>query len=316
MRRPARGQAVVELALGLLVLVTILLFGIHFGELGYLSTKVHEAQAAALWDSTAYRTHEVMQWYDSSRNAVPAGNAVNTRYADFDGRASVVASAPQLAMTRAGPIQVTCRQAGSYALPAPNPYGEPGGISCAAEAELFAANIPTRFADRGPGGFFNSNHLLRPLYTICGTGRFTGGSCGNVEMLLGDLGLHDGSEQNHCTLSRGGGQSCADNPNFYAAAFSVFNQTRPYTGIPEAWARRLIPDVPRNQLTGFYMSFRGEDSPYGPFREQLSNGDVWETTPYQVRVTSGQPYLNAYQARNNCLAGAGGYCWLGKINCN
>ena len=53
----ARGQATVELALGLLIFVTVLIFGIHFAEMGFLSLKVTEASASAIWDATAYQTH-------------------------------------------------------------------------------------------------------------------------------------------------------------------------------------------------------------------------------------------------------------------
>ena len=48
---PRAGQATVELALGLLVFVTVLLFGIHFAEVGWLSLKVQEAGAWAMWEA-------------------------------------------------------------------------------------------------------------------------------------------------------------------------------------------------------------------------------------------------------------------------
>jgi hypothetical protein len=56
-RREERGQGTVELAIGLLVFVTVLIFGIHFAELSFLSLKTTEAASYAIWDSTGRRVH-------------------------------------------------------------------------------------------------------------------------------------------------------------------------------------------------------------------------------------------------------------------
>ncbi len=327
------GQAAVEMALGMLVMVTILMFGVHFGEIGYLGAKLHEASAAALWDSTAYRTHTVTPVasdfagspsYDSAPAVAAVQNTSNAfsaaaRYQDFDGRTSEGTSgAPAMALTSAGLIKTTCAKAGTYALGFPSPYGEPGGITCSATADISVANISTNFVDQSHG-FFGENQVLRKVSTLCSSGRFTAGSCGTMQMLLGDDGLHTGLEAGECTLQGTGDASCADNPNFYGVAKKVFDNTMPFTGMPEGWASKIIPDVPGNHLTGFYMSFRGETSPYGPFNERVAPppnppGNIWETSPHLVILPSGQPYLNAYTARQTCTAG--GYCYLGKFNCN
>jgi hypothetical protein len=321
--RRVRGQAAVELALGMIVLTTILLFGIHFGEMGYLGAKIHEASAAALWDSTAYETHNVTVWYNSQPNAVAAvtetatGKSATSRYTDFDGRSSHNGSAPRLAMVQASPIALNCIKDGAYGLPAPSPFAEPGGISCSAQADLAVVNIATSVLDRS-NGFFGEDQVRRRAYTLCSTGRFKGG-CGRIKMLLGDDALHDGSdprEKGECSLTNSGGATCSDNPHFYTAAKMVFDSTRPYTGIPERWASGIIPNVPWT-VTGFYMSFRGDTSPYGQFMEKVpSSGAVWETNPHLVTLPNGQPYLQAYLARGSCAGGAGGYCYLGKFDCN
>jgi hypothetical protein len=313
--RQARGQAASELALGLIVMVTILMFGIHFGEMGYLGAKVHEAMASTLWDSTAYQTHEITVWADSNQTAVPAAQTNSTRYADFDGRASKpMGNIPRLAMTQASPITVTCQPSGSYAAPGYTNLKEPGGISCGATADMDVINIGSHFLDDSKG-FFHEEQKLRSRYSLCSTGRLVGGNCGNIQLLLGDNGLHQFTEQTECELNHANGSGCG-NMHFFNAVQDSFNlsaqaagMSSGYTQIPENWASGIIPDVPWG-VSGFYLSFKGEDS----FMQQLTNGDMWETNPNTVQVTAGQPYLQAHIARKNCAAG--GYCYLGKFNCN
>jgi hypothetical protein len=337
--RTARGQAAVELSLGMIVLVTILMFGIHFGEMGYLGAKIHEAAASALWDSTAYRTHQLTPVdipdtptspdYDSTPAVlavVDMGNpgSAASRYQDFDGRSSANGTAPTMALTQAQPIAVTCNKAGDFTLGYPSPFGEPGGITCSAQADLAVLHMLTNFLDvggSGSAGFFKENQVHRQVSTLCSSGRFKGGSCGSIQMLLGDDALHHGfNEENECTLTRIGEQPCGDNPNFYNVAHKVFagpviggpyaGRNTGFTGVPESLAAKIIPDVP-DKVTGFFMSFKGEDS---NFNEVVPDGEVWETNPHNVPLESGQPYLNAYTYRK--FACSGTYCYLGKINCD
>ena len=53
----ARGQGTVEIALGSLLVVTVLMFGIHFGEVLFMSIKVQEAANSAQWDATSMKLH-------------------------------------------------------------------------------------------------------------------------------------------------------------------------------------------------------------------------------------------------------------------
>ena len=121
MNRPTTrpgGQATLELALGMIVFVTVLMFGIHFAEVGYLSLKIHEAAVSPLWDSTALRVHRMVpsetQIGDfSTLPSIPTdvmANA-NARYSDFDGRTSTTGSRSTVdqVFTRIDNMQVRCQ---------------------------------------------------------------------------------------------------------------------------------------------------------------------------------------------------------------
>ncbi|MBN1203565.1 MAG: pilus assembly protein [Myxococcaceae bacterium] len=95
MRASARGQALVELALGVLVFITVLMFGIHFAEVGYMSLRVHEAAVSPLWDATALRVHQMEHRRNNIGNfssfpsiAPQVKVHANGRFKDFDGRRS------------------------------------------------------------------------------------------------------------------------------------------------------------------------------------------------------------------------------------
>jgi hypothetical protein len=94
-RKGRRGQSIVELALALLVFVTVVMLGIHFAEVGYLPIKVHEAAVSPLWDSTALRVHRMrgnkgsIGDFSTFPAIAPSVEAnANERYHDFDGRSS------------------------------------------------------------------------------------------------------------------------------------------------------------------------------------------------------------------------------------
>ncbi|HZI03175.1 MAG TPA: TadE family protein [Archangium sp.] len=118
-RRVPRGQSTAELALCLLVFVTVVMFGIHFAEVGYLSLKVHEAAVSPLWDSTAFRVHRMRENRETigDFSAFPAiaprvmANA-RERYRDFDGRSSTRGPRTQVTQvfTRVKDMQVRCAQ--------------------------------------------------------------------------------------------------------------------------------------------------------------------------------------------------------------
>lgn len=115
-----RGQATVEMALGVLVFITVLITGIHFAEVGYLSIRVQEAATSPLWDATALRVHTMDDGAQPARvgdfGAFPAipdrieRDAVR-RYEDFDGRrSSRNAGEVRHLFTRLHDPQIFCRR--------------------------------------------------------------------------------------------------------------------------------------------------------------------------------------------------------------
>jgi hypothetical protein len=116
MRTQVRGQAMAELVLGLMLFVTVLAFGIHFAEVGYLSLRVHEAAVSPLWDATALRVHRMRHQQDriGDFSTFPAiAPAVmrdaNARYRDFDGRrSSNLSTSITHVFTRMDSLQVRC----------------------------------------------------------------------------------------------------------------------------------------------------------------------------------------------------------------
>ncbi|WP_224246244.1 TadE/TadG family type IV pilus assembly protein [Hyalangium gracile] len=118
--RAARGQSVVELAIGLIVFVTVVMFGIHFAEVGYLSLQVPQAAVSPLWDSTALRVHRMRDQQDSIGdftafpNIAPSVQAhAGVRFRDFDGRSSTSSSQTNhitQVFTRMDGLQVQCTE--------------------------------------------------------------------------------------------------------------------------------------------------------------------------------------------------------------
>ena len=116
-----RGQGTTELALGLLLFVTVLIFGIHFAEIGYLSLKVQESATSALWDTTSAKMHELPKNFDALTQLIDSnkpGQLATERYKDFDGRASkqgrtkvvqLFTSAEGLKLMPPAALQVTSR---------------------------------------------------------------------------------------------------------------------------------------------------------------------------------------------------------------
>jgi hypothetical protein len=345
-RALVRGQAATEFALGALVFVTILMFGIHFAEVGYLSAKVHEAGAAAIWDSTAYRSYSFGGFADSNRIAAPeAARNTTDRYQDWDGRESVDRSAPVMAMTRATPIAVNCvggSAASEYPLePTAPAFGEPYGVRCVAQGDFGIWNIPTKFLE-GSDGFFKAANSSKPrgsLTTLCGSGRATGGSCaGGLTVLLGDDaltaegGFGASGQTAECEVSNDSPIACT-NRRFYDVTRETWTNSMRltygwgdgYTGAPEAWARSIVGSngIPDRRITGFYLSFRGQESNFYETKMplRLHRGGNWQSSPMDVRMPA-TPYRGAFNTRRNCeisafspLTGTG-YCFLGKFPCN
>ncbi|MBZ4418698.1 hypothetical protein [Myxococcus sp. RHSTA-1-4] len=293
--RAARGQSLVETALGLMVFVTILVFGIYFAEVGALTLKVQEAANFALWDATGRVLHdpEAGQW--GRRGAVAGAEAeAAARYVDFDGRERMGGTGMpiQQAIARALPIQVRC----DAELPAGVPGLAPGaagpalaaamdvgtqGMACTASSRLRAMRVG-RFME-GADGFFQVSHRrAAAAFTVCAAGRASGDTCpGRFGLLLDDWGLSGVEEGRACPLSIDSGAPCA-NRDYSLWTERIFRANGGGGGAGSALAAVVgAASVNEDQ---FFMSFRGEEDDYeeniGP--THAGGQSRWEVTPFNA----------------------------------
>lgn len=214
--RRTRGQALTEMALGLLVFVTVLLFGIAFGEWGFLSLKVHEAASSAVWDTTARQMHEHPNKYGPRNRAIrAAGPRATALYAQFDGREAFRNKRSGLqSLTSGGDLRVTCSS--DDVIPRSTVsqrrifQGGEGGMECSARAGLALRLdvFPVRFAE-GINGFFAAPHAPRTLIPVCGLGRSNNGSCtdSTYALMLDTWALTGKDERDDCSL-----RNCKNKP--------------------------------------------------------------------------------------------------------
>lgn len=334
--RRERGQAMVETVLGLMLVVTTVLVGVHLADVGYLSLKVHEAAASAMWDATAYRVHSLGtgagSFYDSTNAANTAQNMGEARYRDYDGRRSANHAAPSFALTNAEQIQVVCaRDNGvAFGLGALAPrYGEPGGVSCRAFGGVSIANVPNRYFENGAGGFQAPLKPFAGTIPICSSGR---GACGDdhrMSVLLGDYGLAgpNTTEATDCGASdRDTRTGTCPNAPFYSLTRGLFDDSMIATAgwgagdrdYPAGWVSGIVGVDPPDRgkhITGFYMSYRGRNAVYDgaaqPFNERLVNDgfeyEYWEAEPF---ARGNNPSRESFRQRSQC-SDTGGYCYLG-----
>jgi hypothetical protein len=319
-RRAPRGQSLVELVLALLVFVTVLMFGIHFAEIGYLSVKVTEASHSALLDTTGHKLHS---WPSnnnpSDRAAEIAAAEATERYRDFDSRTST-AHGDGLAQvfTRVSGLNVTCRT-GSGPTFGPSPltsvaYEDAGGLSCQSQAlvEPVGAYTLTRKFMEGPQGFFSQPHLLRPEpFRVCGMGRARGGVCtGRLTMALDDWGLSGDAESGICAFVPDVPMPCAPNLPFYSMALSVFTLNGLGQGTAGSdMAQGIVQRMPLPFFHGaenfFWMSSAGEPLFVQPTALTMAEGwPLWPTTPGAAPIgVPGLAYSFSYAKRDDCFLG-------------
>lgn len=334
-RTHPRGQAITELALGSIVFVTVLLFGIHFSETVVTQMKVTEAGASTMWDVTAGRMHT---W---PMNTGPTGAAIaaamasgNARYRNFDGRevAASVRPTPSLTqvLTSANNLTVNCRQgAGIDYFPTllmrlhfSLVYRDVEGVECNAQADVRHGGVmrvfnflddangffkERQFAGRGAGAAGN--------YHTCAVGRAQFGACPQpMRMMIDDWGMSNGggAEAMPCPVLPFG-IPCPNLPywgstNLVYQAMSIpfgvqsgadYNLvTRVYQfAPPPTW----IPFI--SSPTSFYMTFVGEEAGFMGFTpwatDPIGWSWVWQTTPFLFWPT----YLAAYGASSGCYLG-------------
>ncbi len=296
----------VEATLGIFVFCTVLIFGIHFAEIGHLSLKVQEAANSALWDSTSRKMHDTFSKdWNIYKSAIPfAQNQTQARYRDFDALANNSTTVTQV-FTTARNMNVNCEvlanKHGVQPL-APDPKAAAAypsglsGIACSAEATLAGFRIPASFADNSISQF---RHWKKVDIKACAAGRPVNGSCpGQLGMVLDDWGYSGTSEAQQCPLAREGGTGCA-NQGYYDQVSAVYKKVG-NAGSASSLAASAAGVSPIDE-DFFYMSFRGRESSFGPYTESLgtSHGDItWETTPFA------NPRIGPPDPRADC--------WLGK----
>jgi hypothetical protein len=231
MRRRARGQAVVELALGALVFVTIVTFGIYFAEVGFLTLKVQESASSALWDLTGRPLHDYRAMDNTNkRNGAIADveSASNARYKGYKGYGPGGGSGITQAMAKATPVQVTCEAdsaiadwsdvdtdavLGNKKIFTAGGLQASSGVRCAAEGSIEAWNVPKSFLEKGKHGYFKAKNweaeggAAGGILKVCALGRAKGGACpASFQMLVDDWGLQGTDESGLCALESG--ESC------------------------------------------------------------------------------------------------------------
>ncbi len=193
-----RGQATTELALGALVFVTVLVFGVHFGEAGYAMLKAKEAAQHAMHRASGDRTHLFSFDNVQSGNTyspfspASAGSATQARYANgFKG-----------VFTDVSGVNVSCRRDDTVQFEVQRPaltaegasalrylrniYENRGGVSCEARARMSLFGVSESFAE-GAGGFFQEQHARFTTIRVCGAGMPRNGNCnGRLATLTGD----------------------------------------------------------------------------------------------------------------------------------
>ncbi|MBL8953449.1 MAG: hypothetical protein JNK82_21925 [Myxococcaceae bacterium] len=290
-RSRARGQAITELSLGLLVLVPTLLIGIYLAETSILRLEAPEAATEPLWDATAYSQQQYVGGFVLSPGA--RATAQGEAQARMTGRTMVY--------TRASAPVVRCGGAGDmgYAVGGVmGAYAENGGISCTAELHTGDRDLTRGFLDESDGFFREPLNAIRRQFVFRENQRGNG-----FKMAIGDWGLvAQAQEANECRLTM---DSC-ENPGFFGKAQTVFNQNINIFGrrgtnhrhFMSELMNRTTPPQDFDRVTDFQMSFQGE----GDFMEDVPvvEGDrEWRTTPFL------KSRADAYAARSAV--------WLGGV---
>ncbi|MBN8470123.1 hypothetical protein JYJ95_26740 [Corallococcus exiguus] len=297
--RSRRGQALTETALGSLVFVTVLMFGIYFAEVSALTLKVQEAANFALWEATGHVMHNPQNRVFQRSNAEALASAeASGRYQDFDGRAGRTSGAMtfQLALARATRIQVDCeptRPVGSdIEILGTRPQDvdpvttalsqamdvQSDGISCTASTRMRAERLGT-FME--PEFFKVSHRRATDQFVVCAAGRASNGRCTRrFFMLLDDWGLSTVAEGRECPLSTNTGGTCA-NVDYYAWAERVYRENGGGGNAGTALMAGVGAEGGVNE-DQFFMSFRGQESNYEQSigGSHAGNQTVWETTPF------------------------------------
>lgn len=259
----SRGAATVETTLGILVLIPVIFYGIHFTELIVASTKVTEATAAPIWDATAYPMHitgvpSSYEYFKTLSITKPAESATIRYRLAMDGRfrawtdaitratatGTIGAGFTEL-FTIAGETEVRCAPSDAVTGAPELEYSptlvgrvipDTRGMAC--QGQAFARNVmPRSFYDVESGGLFNEplNRYDASLIRLCPIGypAGIGGPCiGSFSMLTDDWGLASAkypttgsSEADDCTITLGTpmGVLPCENVSYYSVALGMWS---------------------------------------------------------------------------------------------
>jgi hypothetical protein len=315
-----RGQAIVELALFAMVFVTVIIFGIHFAEVGYLSIKVQEAAGSALWDATSRKMHDTFTGdWDHYRSAITwTQSQTNARYADFNGLSSH-AGPPRggdrtmvQVFTNAEPIEVRCENVPDISLTPYRPVDaaiplRETGMACSAKAVLGGWRFPRWFLQNDASGFFGAEQPQRKI-GVCAAGRqnpATGRCEKRFVIQLDDWGFSGSREARECPLTAGGGRGCA-NSGYYDLAEKTYRSHVQRDGDAfgtqsSTLARQVVGSSPLQSAdeNHFYLSFRGNESSYTEDVGAAHGDSDWETTPFDDR----REYRVIASPRTDCWLG-------------
>ncbi len=270
MRRTPRGQAVVEVALAILVLVPIILGGIFLAESAIFRLKATEAATEPMWDATAYRHNAYTRGFDRTPAAVAAANS----------GAAARARGATLVFTRSDAPQQRCSAGTGHGLRIDETsafYVDNGGMSCTSRLTVDPHGITRFFLDTGADGFFQEPMVnMLKHFQFCETEK-----CQPFRTAIGDWGLTNlGGEDEECELTMSG---CA-NLGFFRAGRVVYEAHRSGEGTRnDAFVRfvdGVVQERPANlpRMTDFQMSFKGEESGFTQ-NVPVSEGEPeWKTT--------------------------------------
>ncbi len=284
--RPRRGGATVEMALGVLLLVTVLTAGLHVVEMGTLAVRVPLLSASALFDTTAARAHALPGDFRPALEAIArAGPLAEEQHSRLRGATAV--------FTRVSEIAVRCELETLPATPVParlsDVYREAAGaMSCHGRATFEPFRLAERFADGERGPFGELNYRYRRV-TVSGP---------RIAMLIGDWGLAGAAESAECPLSSEG---CA-NRAYQESVRRAYLRGGASQGRAASTMAEAVVGVSPISESRFWMSFRGEES---AFVEQVVQGDDdpgrWATS--QGKGSPLEAYHRSYVAREGCFLG-------------
>lgn len=313
-----RGQATVELAIGMMLFVLLLVGGIHFGEMGMLAVKATEASSAALWDATGRLPHAY------SRDGFPLYHStvasrtverIGPQYEDFDGREAGLGRSPSLVFTRASELEVHCEIAGSSVF-TPMDLGTVNGVYFEQDAQYGVRCTTTATASILPGRTPQEFHtdtgwLTGPLLKdtevqFCGVGRAWGGACNDgTPILIGEWALMNptSDEAGSCDVYEG---ADCENPGYYAAVQAYYDSP---AGIPKGDAGSQLAAAVSMRSSpsdedAFYMSFFGSEDEY---QQRLSGTWIGRST---FTVTPGGEDFQGMSQYHD-MATTRSDCWLG-----